>query len=89
MTKISDFQSKDIVNIADGKKLGSIHDLEVDIETGQIHAIYVSNHSRWSSMFQRDDEVRVAWSQIRSIGKDIIFVELTKLSTIFAENEEK
>ena len=89
MTKISDFQSKDIVNITDGKKLGNIHDLEVDITTGQIHALYVSNHSRWTSMFQRDDEIRVAWSQIKSIGKDIIFVELTKLSTIFAEKEEK
>ncbi|MGM9928941.1 MAG: YlmC/YmxH family sporulation protein [Bacillus sp. (in: firmicutes)] len=89
MAKISEFQQKDIVNITDGKKLGMIHDLEVDITTGQIIALYVSANTRWTSMFQRDDEIRVLWSQIRSIGKDIIFVEMTKLKTIFTENEEK
>lgn len=46
MTRISEFQIKDIVNIADGKKLGNMSDLEINTATGKIEAIVVSNGTR-------------------------------------------
>ena len=32
MVRISEFQIKDVVNVADGKKLGNISDIEINIE---------------------------------------------------------
>ncbi|WP_328820835.1 YlmC/YmxH family sporulation protein [Peribacillus faecalis] len=87
--RISEFQMKDIVSLSNGRKLGNIHDLEIDLQTGQIYAIFVVNGSRWRSMFQKDEEVRIPWSRIKRIGTDIIFVDEAELRTIFDENKEK
>ncbi len=32
MVKISEFQIKDVVNVADGKKLGNIGDIEINLD---------------------------------------------------------
>ncbi len=37
--KISDFQTKDVINIVDGKKLGQISDLELDLRNGRIERL--------------------------------------------------
>lgn len=75
MTRISDFQIKDIVNIADGKKLGNMTDLEINTTTGKIEAIIVSNSSRWMGVFGRDQEIVIPWHKIKKIGTDVILVE--------------
>lgn len=75
MTRISDFQIKDIVNIADGKKLGNMTDLEINTTTGKIEAIVVSNSSRWMGLFGRDQEIVIPWHKIKKIGTDVILVE--------------
>ncbi|MGN1386353.1 MAG: YlmC/YmxH family sporulation protein [Bacillus sp. (in: firmicutes)] len=87
--RISEFQMKDIVSLSNGRKLGNIHDLEIDLQTGQIYAVFVANNSKWRSMFQREEEVRIPWSKITRIGADIIFVDESELRTIFDENMEK
>jgi YlmC/YmxH family sporulation protein len=51
VTRISEFQIKDIVNIADGKKLGNMSDLEINTATGKIEAIVVSNGTRLMGFF--------------------------------------
>jgi YlmC/YmxH family sporulation protein len=41
MVKISEFQMKDVVNVADGKKLGNIGDIDININTGKIEAVII------------------------------------------------
>lgn len=41
MIKISDFQVKDVVNMSNGKKLGHIADLEINLNTGKIEALII------------------------------------------------
>lgn len=75
LARISEFQIKDIVNIADGKKLGNMTDLEINTTTGKIEAIIVSNSSRWMGVFGRDQEIIIPWHKIKKIGADVILVE--------------
>ncbi|MGM9925292.1 MAG: YlmC/YmxH family sporulation protein [Bacillus sp. (in: firmicutes)] len=75
MIRISQFQTKDIVNITDGKKLGVLQDLDINLLTGQIIAIVVSGNGKWVQMFQREDGITIPWSKIKKIGEDIIFVD--------------
>ncbi|AXN40455.1 YlmC/YmxH family sporulation protein [Peribacillus sp. NPDC060186] len=75
MTRISEFQIKDIVNIADGKKLGNMSDLEINTATGKIEAIIVSNGTRLMGFFGREQDIVIPWRKIKKIGADVILVE--------------
>lgn len=82
MMKISEFQIKDIVNLSDGKKLGVLQDLEINLKTGQIEAIIISSSGKRMSFFQREDEIVIPWRKIKKIGEDIIFVDYPSSTTI-------
>lgn len=74
--KISDFQSKDVVNIVDGKKLGQVSDLELDLRQGRIEAVVVPSHSRFFGLFGGNADVIIPWRNIVKIGMDVILVRL-------------
>lgn len=74
--KISDFQTKDVINIVDGKKLGQISDLELDLRQGRIDSIVVPNHSRFFGMFGGGADVIIPWRNIVKIGLDVVLVKL-------------
>lgn len=72
--RISEFQAKDVVNISDGKRLGNIGDLEINLQTGKIEAIIIGGSGRVLGLFGRDEEVMIAWNNILKIGEDVILV---------------
>ncbi|MDQ0217163.1 YlmC/YmxH family sporulation protein [Peribacillus cavernae] len=75
MVKISEFQVKDIVNISDGKKLGNLSDLEINISTGAIEAIIITNSGKLMGLFGKDEDIIIPWNKIKKIGADVIIVE--------------
>lgn len=74
--KISDFQTKDVINIVDGKKLGQISDLELDLRQGRIEAIVVPTATRFFGMFGSGNDVIIPWRSIVKIGADVVLVRL-------------
>lgn len=76
MIKISELQSKDVVSITDGRKLGHIHDLELDLRDGQIKAVVVPGESRLFGWMSGGKEWVIPWNQIVKIGTDVILVRL-------------
>ena len=76
MFKISDLRSKDIVNTLDGKKLGAIKDIELDLAEGRIQAIILPGPGKILRIFGRSDDIVVPWEQIKKIGRDVVLVEL-------------
>ncbi len=77
--KISDFQSKDVINIVDGKKLGQISDLELDLRQGRIESIVVPNSIRFFGLFGGGTDVVIPWRNIIKIGTDVVLVKLDDL----------
>ncbi|SEO28868.1 MULTISPECIES: YlmC/YmxH family sporulation protein [Propionispora] len=75
MVKTSDLKLKEVVNVIDGKRLGTITDIEIDIETGKLTAIIVPGHGRFLGFFGRNDDVVITWDKITKIGFDVILVE--------------
>jgi YlmC/YmxH family sporulation protein len=74
--RISDLQSKDVVNVGDGKRLGTIGDLEIDADSGLVQAIVIPGQSRFFGMVGGGQDYVVPWNQIVKIGSDVILVDL-------------
>ncbi|CAH2713342.1 putative sporulation protein YlmC [Neobacillus rhizosphaerae] len=74
MVKISEFQIKDVVNVSDGKRLGNIGDIEINLTTGKIEAVVISGNGRVLGFFGKDEEIVIPWKNIIKIGQDVILV---------------
>ena len=70
--RLSDLQSKNIVNVLDGKNVGSIIDVNVN-EMGQVESLVIENSKKFLS-FSRYEETIVFWKDITKIGEDVILV---------------
>ena len=71
--KLSELQSKDIIT-TDGKLIGNI--IDIVIEDGYIKYIVVERSKFILSMFSSKDEIEIKWNQIKTIGDDVILVDL-------------
>lgn len=76
MIKTSDLKLKEVINISDGRKLGHITDIEIDIVQGQLTAIVVPGAARFLGFLSRNEDVVIPWEQINKIGFDVILVEV-------------
>ncbi len=76
LARASDLEARDVVNIVDGKRLGSITDVEFSLDSGRITAIIVPGSPKMLGLFARDSEVVIPWENIRKIGADVILVEV-------------
>ncbi|MBN3525971.1 YlmC/YmxH family sporulation protein [Paenibacillus apiarius] len=86
--KISDFQTKDVINIVDGKKLGQVSDVELDLKQGRIDSIVVPNYSKFLGVFGGGTELVIPWRNIVKIGADVVLVKMEETKTIRAEEYE-
>ncbi len=76
MVKISDLRMRDVVNMIDGRRLGIIKDIELDIEAGRVKAIILPGNGRFLGLLGKNDDIVVPWEKIRTIGVDVILVEV-------------
>ena len=72
-----DFKHKEVINITNAKRLGYVQDVCADLETGTITSIIVPGEKRLKSVFANNsNDIEIPWQSIRSIGDDIILVEI-------------
>ncbi|MFZ5640496.1 MAG: YlmC/YmxH family sporulation protein [Bacillota bacterium] len=76
MVKISDLRMREVVNVTNGKKLGLIKDIEIDLENGMIKSVVLPGNSRIMGFFGKNDDVVVPWHKIKKLGMDVILVEV-------------
>ena len=69
--RLSDLQLKEIINISNGKRIGTIVDVLVD-EKGYINSLVLED--RRGRKFSRE-EYNILWNQIVNIGDDIILAD--------------
>lgn len=74
--RCSELRCKEVVNTADGCRLGFISDLVIDLCEGRILAIVVPGPCKVLGMFGRTDDFVIPWPCIKRIGSDIILVDI-------------
>lgn len=73
--RLSELQSKDIINTLDGKKVGNIIDVNIE-RNGELHSLVVEKSKFLISLFTTKDEIEINWENIEKIGEDVILVNL-------------
>ena len=79
--KTSDLRQKEVINITDGKKLGFVSDLDIDLEKGIIKSMIIPGQNRIFSLFTKAGDYIIPWEQIKIIGSDVILVEMTNFTS--------
>ncbi len=75
MISLSELQTKEVVMLKTGKRLGFIVDFELDDERGYITSLVVHTRQQGGSLFNRMAEMVIPWEQIVTIGDDFILID--------------
>jgi YlmC/YmxH family sporulation protein len=86
LIKISDLRTREVINVADGRRLGAIADIDLDLNEGRVTAFIMPGGARGFSLFRRREEVVVPWDKVVVIGKDVILVNVPAYTEISAQN---
>ena len=73
--RLSDLQSKDIVNVVDGRNIGNIIDAKIDDKSGSIISLVVESKGKFMS-FSKNEDMEIKWQSIERIGEDVILVRI-------------
>lgn len=72
--KLSELKMKEVILIKDGKRLGFIDDLIIDIESGHIISLVIMERDAKSVFLKRTFERIIDWKSIVTIGKDTVLI---------------
>ena len=77
--RLSDLAGKEVINIEDGARLGTIDDCDIlfDSLTGKIESIVLPNRSSFFSLFGDSKASVIPWDAIKRIGDEVIIVDLS------------
>ena len=76
MVIISDLRMREVINVMNGKRLGLIKDIEIDLEAGRVKSVVLPGNGKVLGLFGRNEDVVVPWQKIKKLGMDVILVEL-------------
>ncbi len=73
--KFTQLQCKEVISISDGRRLGFVSDVLVEVPEGNVTAIVVPGPCRICGVAGRHDDFIIPWKCICRIGPDIILVD--------------
>ena len=73
--KFTDLQCKEVICVSDGRRLGFVADVIVEVPEGKVCSIVVPGQSRHLGLVGSREEFIIPWESIRRIGPDIVLVE--------------
>ena len=69
-------QCKEVICLCDGKRLGYVSDVQVEVPDGRVCAIVVPGPCRFLGLFGRQCDFHIPWNCIRKVGPDIVLVDV-------------
>jgi YlmC/YmxH family sporulation protein len=76
MIRVSELRQREVINVVDGRRLGTIKDIDLDLEAGRVRALIVPGPGgRLFFFFGRDEDLIIPWENVTRIGVDVILVE--------------
>ncbi|MGI5901240.1 MAG: YlmC/YmxH family sporulation protein [Desulfitobacteriia bacterium] len=75
--RVSELRVLDVINIEDGRRLGPVIDLDLDLEKGVVKGIVILSSLRSKGLFSggRNEDLYIPWDKIIKLGVDVILVD--------------
>ena len=67
----NELKSKEIINLADGKKLGHVIDVIFDSVNGKVRGIVVPGEKKF---FRKSEDIFIPLEKVRKIGDDVVLI---------------
>lgn len=74
--RFTQLQCKEVICVKDGRRLGFVEDVLVEVPEGCVNAIVVPGPCRYLGMVGRSDDYIIPWNCICNIGPDIVLVDV-------------
>ena len=74
--KFTQLQCKEVICVSDGRRLGFIEDVEVEVPEGRVCAIIVPGPCRFPGLRAPRDTLCIPWHSVCKIGPDIVLVDI-------------
>lgn len=75
-TSFCELRTKSVINVVDGKNLGNICDIVLEICSGRILGFVVPLSRGFASLFKGNEDLFIPYQNIYKIGQDVILVQL-------------
>lgn len=69
---------KDVIQAQTGENLGRVDDLVLEEDGARVSRLILRGRPRWFGLFGHDDDLEIEWKDIRSIGADVIMVDVAQ-----------
>ena len=77
MISTDKLKNKEVINIRDGRSLGFVSDIEVDLDKGVIDGIIIPGARGLFGFFSKGEEdLVIKWERVTTVGDDVILVDL-------------
>jgi YlmC/YmxH family sporulation protein len=77
MLNTDSIRNKEVINICDGKSMGFVCDIEINLKEGRIEGIVIPGQRGFLNLWGKESEDYVIkWKDVRTVGEDVILVEV-------------
>ena len=77
MLNTEEIRNKEVINIFDGKSLGYVYDIEINLQAGTIDGIVLPGSRGIFNLFGKGEEdIVIRWSDVKTVGEDVILVDV-------------
>lgn len=77
MISTDKLKNKEVININDGRSLGFVYDIEVDLDKGVIDGIVIPGARGFMGLFsKKEGDMVIKWDKVKTVGDDVILVDL-------------
>lgn len=72
--RIADMRHKEVINVKDGTRIGTVCDVEIDTVTARVLSIVIYGRLRLWGLLGREEDIIIKWQDIEVIGDETILV---------------
>ena len=77
MLNTDEIRNKEVINIYDGKSMGFVCDIEINLQEGRIDGIVLPGDRGFMKLFGKEsNDFVIKWKHVKTIGEDVILVDV-------------
>ena len=72
---LCELRCKEVVSVCNGRCLGCVDDLRIDVKCAKITALVIYGRPRFFGLFGKDEDIVIPWECVKVFGEDTVLVE--------------